>query len=224
MKYTALILLAAFIITPFVIQGCGSWSLDDPKIVELEARLSKLEGQYNTLVDVNRVLIKERDEYKSDAHRFHKENQDLTSQLAAAQSIGQGLDERLAMAYLVIKEQDKQIAELVIKQPAIKVSKLSFQINFEHGKLYNKKESRSVAQKVLAFAAKHNGKVKITVEGYSSKAGKASINKWFSKERAEGVMHKIYEAHNNGDLSIDVIAHGETDDNERKVIVTVEVL
>lgn len=239
MKYTAMILLAAFVITPFVL-SCDGLSLDNSKVTKLEERVSKLETnlralidvnkvlirekteamiqkdavvgeykrlakQYNSLVDVNKVLIKEREMYKDDASRLYNENQDLK--------------DRLAMAHLVIKEQDRQALE-------DNVSKLSFQVDFDHGKLYNKADSGAVSEMVLAYAEKNDYNVKITIDGYSSKAGPAKLNKWYSKERAEGVMHAILSAAGNNamKLNINYKAHGETDDDQRRVIVTVEVL
>lgn len=95
-------------------------------------------------------------------------------------------------------------------------------IDFDHNKLYNKARTTQVAKEIVAFAKKHNNKVKITVEGYASKAGPAKLNKWFSKERAEGVAHKIFSLGNaNNDLDVEIKAHGETSRDQRRVTVSV---
>ena len=234
MKYTALVLLVAFIITPLALVGCDSWNLDDPKIAKLEQKMDalaaehkKLAKRYNDLVDINRALISEKND----------------------------LADRLAMAVVVIKEQDGQIADLNARRehaigtideimdlflaaqrnlnkaeetstwPPKQGDKLSFRIDFDNNQLYNRRDSREIAKMVKAYSKAVNGNIKITVEGYSSKSGAAKLNKALSLERAEGVMFKIYEAFNSTDsLNMEVIAHGETDDDERKVIITVEVL
>ena len=210
-----------------MLTGCDSLTLDDPKIVKLEARVAQLEEQITHWKAANTRLQNEK---------------------------GDALD-RLAMAVVVIKEQDHQIAVLDAKHkhavdtidaimgvvdevekdivnvekastwPPTKGDKISFEIAFDNNQLYNREDSREVARMIKAYSKATNGNIKITVEGYSSKAGSAKHNKALSLERAEGVMFKIYEASNSADpLNMEVIAHGETDDDERKVVVTVEVL
>jgi len=106
------------------------------------------------------------------------------------------------------------------------VKKTTWKEHFKNNQIYNKETTTIIAKEVVALAKKHGNKhVKITVEGYSSKIGDADYNMWLSKERAEGVMHKICSLGNdNNDLNIEVIAHGSTDLDQRAVIVTLEVL
>jgi outer membrane protein OmpA-like peptidoglycan-associated protein len=213
MKYTALILLAAFIITPFVITGCDSLTLDDPKVAKLEAKMDK--------------LIKAHEQLKEQVKSYHDANIRLQNENVAALAYMTDIEKENAELRGQVTSLNGIIEnmEAVVAIPIVPaITKQRHVIKFAHNQLYNIPRTKAAAKAVLAFAAKHNGKVKITIEGYSSKAGKSVVNKWFSKERAEGVMHKIYEAHNNDDLDLEVIAHGETDDNERMVIVTVEVL
>ena len=203
-----LILFALFTaMTTVSIVGCDNFSLDDPKVVELEGRISKLEkeykalgeeyyklaGQYNKLVDVNRVLIQERDMYKQDRDDFAVRIQTLSRKLATI-------------------EADKS---------------KTFTVNFDNNKLYNKQATNTIAKEALAFARKHDFKVKLKVEGYSSHNGDAKYNMWVSKERAEGVLHKIMSDAGNDAIKFShthVIAYGEESDNERKVVITIEVL
>jgi outer membrane protein OmpA-like peptidoglycan-associated protein len=97
--------------------------------------------------------------------------------------------------------------------------------HFKNNQIYNKETTAFMAKEVVAFAKANNNKVKITVEGYASKNGPEEYNMWISKERAEGVAHKIYSLGNdNNDLDIEIIAYGETKDDARKVVVTVETL
>jgi len=219
------LLLTIALIVPFM--GCDSITLDDPKITKLEAQMDTLAKRFNDLVDINKALIAEK----------------------------RDIEDRLAMAVVVIEEQDRQIAELGAKHehavatiheildlfvkaeenivnvkrasswPPSKGDKLSFRIDFDNNQLYNREDSREVARMIKAYNEANNGNIKITIEGYSSKSGSAKLNKALSLERAEGVMFKIYEAFNSADpLNMEVTAHGETDDDERKVIITVEVL
>jgi outer membrane protein OmpA-like peptidoglycan-associated protein len=219
------LLLTIALIVPFM--GCESITLDDPKVIALEARVAQLEEQITHWKAANTRLQDEK---------------------------GDALD-RLAMAVVVMKDQDRQIAvldaerkhavdtidaimELVAREeekllnvekasswPPKTGDKLTFRVDFDNNQLYNREDSREVARMIKAYNEATNGNIKITIEGYSSKSGSADSNMALSLERAEGVMFKIYEAFNSADpLNMEVIAHGETDDDERKVIITVEVL
>jgi outer membrane protein OmpA-like peptidoglycan-associated protein len=219
------LLLTIALIVPFM--GCDSITLDDPKVATLEEEMKVLTTQYNDLVTMNRALIAEK--------------KDLT--------------DRLAMAAVVIEEQDRKIAVLNIERglavdtidaimdfvaetekelvnvekasswPPSKGDRIAFEIAFDNNQLYNREDSREAARMIKAYNEANNGNIKITIEGYSSKSGSAELNKALSLERAEGVMFKIYEAFNSADpLNMEVIAHGETDDDERKVVITVEVI
>jgi len=219
------LLLTIALIVPFM--GRDSITLDDPKVIALEARVAQLEEQITHWKAANTRLQNEK---------------------------GDALD-RLAMAVVVIEDQDRQIADLNAKHkhavdtldeivdffieaekdllnvekasswPPKTGDKLTFRVDFDNNQLYNREDSREVARMIKAYNEVNDGNIKITIEGYSSKSGSSKLNKALSLERAEGVMFKIYEAFNSADpLNMEVIAHGETDDDERKVIVTVEVL
>ena len=199
---TAIATVGVLLTIFLIFTGCDAINHESNTIKQLEERIGKLETQatqwkaantrlqnekaavivkYNKLVTINKALIAEK--------------QDLT--------------DRLAIAAVVIKKQDREVK--------------TFTIKFANGEFYNKADSKTVARAVANIVKKYPVS-KITVEGYSSHNGPAALNMKVSKARAEGVRDKIYEAHNDGPLHIDIVAYGEGSDNERKVVVTVETI
>jgi outer membrane protein OmpA-like peptidoglycan-associated protein len=197
MKLTAILLIIALIV-PLV--GCDKLTLDDPKVTKLEEQLKSLEAQ---LKETNNKLL-----------TLGKQYNDLVTANIALMAEKKDLSERLSEC------KTETVANTETK-------KVSFTVELANNKLYNKPRAKEVAINVLNFAKKHDFKVKLTVEGYSTKIGDADYNMWLSKERAEGVFHKIMGMAGSDAIRFSnthVIAHGEESDDARKVVVTIEVL
>jgi outer membrane protein OmpA-like peptidoglycan-associated protein len=195
MKLTTLFLIIALIV-PFT--GCDWMGQDwmvhkDPKVEALEKQVADLNKKIADLAADYNRLV--------DANRaLIAEKKDLQERLGAAEG-------RINNMELAQKDQIKR-----------------YTIKFDNGEFYNKEPSRAIAKTVVATIDKYGAdKVRVTVKGYSSHNGPADLNLKVSKARAEGVRDKIYEAYNNGPLNIDLVAFGEGSDNERKVVVEVEV-
>ena len=225
MKLTHL-LLAIALVGPFM--GCDFLTLEDSKLTKLGDRIAELEIVVSTFEASLRLLQAENENLAAEVTvantTIEKQDQLMEKLLIENSQLNGMIDSYVGIIDGLRDQIDIIPAPKTSSWPPMKGDNISFKINFDHNKLYNKEESIAVADMVLAYAKAVDGNVKITVEGYSSKSGSAKLNRWFSKERAEGVMHKIQEAHNDGPLNIEIIAHGETDDDERKVIVTVGVL
>jgi len=193
MKLIHLLLTIALIVS---LTGCDLF--DDPNIAKLEARITQLEesnaelqARWDEQSKVQTALVSELTKELADTK---EENEELKGHIDSLQTV-------------IAKMEDTQPAKddtLIVK--------------FAHNKLYNTPATNTLTEKVMAVYKP--GKVKITINGYSSKAGPEKLNRWFSKERAEGVAHKLFQL---GVIESDVkiISHGETDDDERKVVVTI---
>jgi len=202
------IIFALLIIALIVpLAGCDYLSLDDPKVAKLEQQMAKLNERVEALEAANTRLQEEKEKLQAANENLQVNNKEIIKDL----------NETLAVA--------DSYRETIRKLVPERVQSI-YQVDFEHNKLYNQSVTADLSKDTLALvkrlqAAGH--KVKVKVEGYSSKAGPAKLNKWFSKERAEGVAHKMFSLGMDSDI-VEIIAHGETDDNERKVIVTVEIV
>lgn len=190
----ALILaLAIVLLVPFV--GCDRLTIEDQEVTKLKAELKKANEKVKQLEAANTRLQEEKEIAVAEKNALIDENQTLKEEIAALKNSSKPEDLRK-----------------------------TFTIKFDSGKLYNKPDSREVAKVVVGLIKDHGpDKVRVTVKGYSSHDGDKDYNLFLSKERAEGVMHKIYEAYNNGPLHIDLVAFGEGSDDERKVVVEVEI-
>jgi len=204
-------LVAGCLMTIFLIfTACDAINLEASKITELEGRIAQLEEQI--------------DHWEKANTRLQDEKMAAINQYNDLVTINRGLiSVRNSLIYENVELKAK-IAELTgTERQAKKVKIQKFTIKFNNGEFYNNAASRAVAKKVIDII-KANPVSKITVAGYSSHNGPASLNMKVSKARAEGVIDKIHEAHNNGPLHIDMVAYGEGSDNERKVVITVETI
>jgi len=175
--------------------GCGL-TLDDPKVATLEKQLAEVNEKLDSLSTKVEALTNALAVSVKANLDLAAENESLKGHVDSLQTVIAQMENRV-----------EPTPDLVVK--------------FKHNKVYNIPATNTLAEKVLAVYKP--GKVKIVVNGYSSLAGPAKLNRWFSKERAEGVAHKLFQL-GVTESDVKIIAHGETDDNERKVVVTVEVL
>lgn len=168
--------------------------LDDPEVAKLKTALAEAKQEIAQL--------------KADVTELVQVNKELNKNLEKVMSI--------ASSY-------QSTVEEVVPDKVLNIHKVTFGNN----QLYNTPTTKKIASEVLEIARKYDFKVKIKVEGFASHNGDAKLNKWVSKERAEGVFFKIMGMAGADGAKFkhtQIIAHGEESDNERKVVVTVEVL
>jgi outer membrane protein OmpA-like peptidoglycan-associated protein len=189
-----------------VVFGCQYLNHEEDQITQLETKVSEMEKTIKILVDIKEVLIKERDMYKEENVVLVAENAELKGHVTSLNGIIENMKVTRAVA-----------------GDAKTVQTSRYIIPFKSGRVYNNTASKKVAA-IVAEIVKANPVSRITIVGYASHDGNAGMNMKLSKNRAEGVRDKIYEAHDNGPLHITLTALGEGSDNERKVVVTVETI
>lgn len=203
MRIIAMLLVIA-LVAPLM--GCDSLTLKDPETEALEEQLAAAQKENEELrfkLESAKVVVKQLEldkiTLKEDIKSLEKETKVLYGLLDSW-----------------VEDYNSRVENSNVRK--------TFTIKFDNNQLYNRADSREVA-KVIAGLVKENGtdRVRILVKGYSSHNGDADYNMWLSKERAEGVMHKIYEATNDASTHVDLVAFGEGAADERKVVVEVEV-
>jgi len=201
-------LITVLVIVTFLVSfvGCDKLSLDDKcapcEYEKFQAKIDELQGALDSANTMVEHLRADLDKAKAEKQELLEQNEVLRAELT------QPLETMHTLPAPVIQQG------------------MAMTITFESNRLYNKKRTAMVAQNIVDFAKRHGNKnVKITVEGYSSHDGPADYNMWLSKERAEGVAHKIFSLGNdNNDMNVSIVAHGETGPDVRGVVVIAEII
>ena len=220
---TALVLLSAFVLTPLTFTACD-W-MEDPEIRVLKAMVADLQQQQATLREEQ---TKERGAWAEQITDLQKRMENMQDSLEVLVNQKAQVERDNEELLAILNKSTKQVDDMRTTIEGYEDKTLAqYEITFGNNQLYNTSRTTEVAAYVLAVAKEHDFKVKLTVEGYSTIVGDAKHNKWLSKERAEGVFHKIMSVADGDAVKLDhthVIAHGEESDNERKVVITLEVL
>jgi outer membrane protein OmpA-like peptidoglycan-associated protein len=194
------VLLVAFIGTPLFL-GCDSLKLTDSKTVKLEEQVKTLQTELETTLGKVKALEEEN-------ARLLQENQELKGNVTSLNHLVENCKMKL---------EDKEVMPNGI-------GRITFKISYANNESVNDIDTAIVASVINNLAQENNNQLKVTIKGYASKVGTEAYNLTLSKKRANGVAKAILSTPAGPHISVTTIGLGETDDDERQVLVIVEAI